>query len=81
MGILRSHSKRRYQQLQTLFFVSSYRFVSRFGGISSSSSGGGLAQWLPPRTTDRGVPGSRHVRVAVRCGLEKVTLPPLLSTG
>ena len=31
--------------------------------------GGGLAQWLASRTTDQGVPGSRLVLVAVRCGL------------
>ena len=29
----------------------------------------------------RGVPGSRPSRVAVRCGLEQVTFPPLLSTA
>ena len=36
--------------------------------------GGGIAQW----TTDQGVPGSRHGRVAVRCGLEQVTITPCL---
>ena len=40
--------------------------------------GGGLGQWLAPRSTGRGVPGSRPSRVVVRCGLEQVTFPNCL---
>ena len=32
----------------------------------------GLAQWLAPRATDQGVPGSRPGRGTVCCGLEQI---------
>ena len=44
--------------------------------IGEREGKGGPAQWLESRTTDQGVPGSWPGRVAVRCGLEQVTLPP-----
>ena len=37
------------------------------------SRGGGLAQWLGRRISYQGVPGSKPLPGAVRCGLEQVT--------
>ena len=44
------------------------------------SLGGGVAQWLGRRISDKGVPGSNPGRCTFRCGLEQVTIY-LLSTG
>ena len=38
--------------------------------------GGGLAQWLASRTTDKGVPSKRPCQVAGHCGLEQFTFTP-----
>ena len=43
--------------------------ISRF---SLLPGGGGFAQWLGPRITDQGIPGSSPGRGAVRSGLEHV---------
>ena len=37
-----------------------------------------MAQWLGPRITDQGIPGSSPGRGAVRCGLVEVTFTPCL---
>ena len=42
--------------------------------------GGGVAQWLGRRISDKGVPGSNPGRCTFHCGLEQVTFT-LLSTG
>ena len=51
--------------------------IVSFSEIKHTTKGGGLAQWLASRTTDKWVPGSRSGRVAVRCGLEQVSVVKL----